>query len=212
MITLRQLIRADIVFCILAGAGAFQHEEITSLNNFQLSQCGINSLYLCLKYHGKDVGLEDLYSKIRPDAENNVNLKQLSDYAKTQKLYVAFAAAPDAEDIQQSLHGKCSIILQCKTTLPDQSKFKHIVALTKSDTKIILLDYPNPKQEVTFQDLSVIDGNSEGMLILSEKPIIKLRSAGLYMILSGILALLIIPFVGDKIDKKQKRGRTLSIL
>jgi len=173
--------RGFVIF-LFVSVSILVHAEISSLNNIHLSQCGINSLYLCLRYHKVDIRLDDMYSSIKSDAENNVSLKQLADYAKSKGLCVEPIINPSVEDIQRALQGRHSIVLQYNTTLPDNSNFKHIVALIHSDMKIFLLDYPKVNQELSFSDLGKIEGKSEGMLILSEKTLndwresLKLRS------------------------------------
>jgi ABC-type bacteriocin/lantibiotic exporter with double-glycine peptidase domain len=205
LVSFTAIIKVTVFFVVLVRSSTFQSEEISSLENPRLSQCGINSLYLCLKYHGTGIPLEDLYINIQPDSENNVSLKQLGDYAKQKGLYVQYVNNPESGDIQTFLQGKRSVLLQYKTPLPDNTTYKHIVALVKADNEIILLDYPNPKKEVTLQELSVINGNSEGMLILTEKPFINLRSAGACLIASGLLGILILGMI-----KKSKRNKALS--
>lgn len=190
-------------WAVLVGASTIQPQGISSLENVHLGQCGINSLYLCLKYHGIDTPLEDLYTHIQTDSENNVSLKQLGDYAKRKGLNVQYMEDPGSGDVQRILQRKRSVILQYKITLPDNSIYKHIVALIKPDTRIILLDYPNSRQEVSLEDLSFIDGNSEGMLILSPKPMINhLRLAGICLIVCGFLGIMTFPMIGKNKNEK----------
>lgn len=197
MISLTIQVKAAAFFVVLAGMSASRTEGISSLENVQRSQCGIHSLYLCLKYHGADASLEELYTGIPPDHENNVSLKQLGDYAKRKGLYVQYRKKPGSRAVQKDLQKNRSMIIQYQIILPDNSIYKHIVALIKPDTGIILLDYPNLKQEVSLQDLSFINGNSEGMLILSPKPIIhNLGSAGICLIVSGFLGIMAFPLIG----------------
>jgi ABC-type bacteriocin/lantibiotic exporter with double-glycine peptidase domain len=53
----------------------------------QKSQCGINALYLCLRYHEVNVSLDQVYNEIKTNKKNEVNLYQLSQYAKDLGLY-----------------------------------------------------------------------------------------------------------------------------
>jgi ABC-type bacteriocin/lantibiotic exporter with double-glycine peptidase domain len=172
------------------------NEEISSLENIQLSQCGINSLYLCLKHHKVEVHLEEMYSCIKPDAQNNVSLKQLADYAKNKGLYVKAIITPSVKDIQRVLNSGDSVILQYNTELPDKSDFKHIVALIKPDAKIFLLDYPKPRQEIILADLAKANIRSDGLLVLSRKFVTNWgelldfrspKSVSFYLIMCGTL-------------------------
>ena len=140
--------------------------------NISLSQCGVNSLYLCLKYHKINVGLEEMYSAITPDAENNVSLRQLANYVKNKRLYIKAIMKPSAADIEQSLKNDTSMIVQYVTELPDKSKFKHIVGLIKSDQKILLLDYPKKAQEISNEDLVKMAAMSEGLLVISKRTLL----------------------------------------
>lgn len=171
------MITTVFFFGVWCGVLSSQREGTSSLETIQLNQCGINSLYLCLKYHGLNVPLEDLYGSIRPDAQNNVSLKQLGDHAKRKGLYVQYRKKPGSRTVQKDLQKNRSVIIQYQIILPDNSIYKHIAVLIKPDRKIILLDYPNTRQEVSLQDLAFLDENSEGMFLLSPKPIGGLEQA-----------------------------------
>lgn len=203
MISCAAMFNAIAFFAVLVGSSTVQPQGISSLENVRLGQCGIHSLYLCLKYHGIDSLLEDLYTCIQPDSENNVSLKQLGDYAKRKGLNVQYRKNPAPEDVPKILQRRRSIILQYKTPLPDNSIYKHIVALIKPDTRIVLLDYPNSRQEVSLEDLSFIDGNSEGMLILSPGPFSNHWGlAGICLIISGFLGIMTFPMLGKNKNEK----------
>lgn len=202
--------RKRIFFLFFCLTGSL-HAEISFLENTQLSQCGINSLYLCLKYHKADVCLNEMYSNIKPDAQNDVSLKQLADYTRGKGISVKAILAPSVEDIQKSLNRDSSVILQYNTPLPDKSDFKHIVAIIKPDAKMFLLDYPKPKQEFTVDDLAKVNLKSDGLLILSKKSSASsellnfrsLKSVSFYTIVCGIL-IVIATFV---IGKYKTRGK-----
>ena len=173
------------------------YAEISSLENASFSQCGINCLYLCLKYHHIDENLEDLCALIPPDAENNISLKQLADFAQKKGLYVHPVVKPVFNDVKKFLTGEHnSIILQYTLELPDKSNFRHIVVLVRPEQKILLLDYPRPAQEIETENLAAAVARSEGMLVLSGQPITdlveffngrSLKSWGFYAICASFI-------------------------
>jgi len=203
---LRQSIVIFISLCMLVEAAAFPQTEISSLENPQLSQCGINSLYLCLKYHGTDIPLEDLYARIQPDSQNNVSLKQLGDYAREKGLYVKFIREPTAQTIQKALQRNNSIVLQFQIPLPDHSVYKHMAGLIQSDASILLLDYPNPQRKLSLPELTNMAAHSEGILVLSSQAALNLHSAGYWMMGSGLLGMTVLGF--SFVLKRRRPQRT----
>jgi ABC-type bacteriocin/lantibiotic exporter with double-glycine peptidase domain len=146
--------------------------EMSSVDGMQVSQCGVNSLYQCLKYHGINEKLDSIYVSIPADADWNVSLKQLADYAKAKGLHVKPVIRPTAADVQNYLTKDTSIILQYAKDMPDKSKFKHVVAMIRQDNKILIMDYPKQASEIEPGDLAALMPLSEGMLVLSPKPLI----------------------------------------
>lgn len=208
MFSLRQLLAIVLSLGMLSewgGTDVFGLTNVSALENPQRSQCGINSLYFCLKYHGWNISLEDLYASIHPDSENNVSLKELGDYAKRKGLYVSYTKTPKVRDIQHVLQGKHAVLLQYKITWPDNSICRHLVALIKPDTKILLLDYPNPPKEILSQELSDLDGKCEGMLILAPKPILDKKAAGAGLMAIGLGGILIIQLIEKNLRKKKQQ-------
>jgi ABC-type bacteriocin/lantibiotic exporter with double-glycine peptidase domain len=185
-----------LIFVLIVSLTSFAGAEMSSLENATFSQCGINCLYLCLKYHQINENIDDIYAAVKPDEENNVSLKQLAKFAKTRGLYVRPVIKPVFGDVEKALTGNRSIILQYALDLPDKTKFKHIVALVKPDRKILLLDYPAPAYEIKTEDLKTTVSNSEGMLVVSPQPIINfaeflngktLKSLSFYAIAAGLI-------------------------
>ncbi|MBU1260273.1 MAG: hypothetical protein ABIJ52_00560 [Pseudomonadota bacterium] len=190
------------------------YAEVSSLENASFSQCGINCLYLCLKYHHIDENLEDVYAAIKPDEGNNVSLKQLADFAKTKGLYVHPVVRPAFEDVKKFLTKDNSIIMQYALELPDKSKFRHIIVLVMPEQKILLLDYPKPAQEIETEKLAAVVADSEGMLVLSGQPITgfveffngrSLKSLSFYAICVGFIV------VGLFIVNSRKTNRAKEI-
>jgi ABC-type bacteriocin/lantibiotic exporter with double-glycine peptidase domain len=185
-----------LIFVLIVSLTSNTCAEISSLENVSFSQCGINCLYLCFKYHKINENLDDVYAAVKPDEENNVSLKQLANFAKTKGLYIRPVIKPVFDDIEKFLTKDRSIILQYTLDLPDKTKFKHIVALVKPDRKILLLDYPAPAYEIKTEDLKTTVSNSEGMLVLSPQPIINfaeflngrtLKSLSFYAVAAGLI-------------------------
>lgn len=144
----------------------------SSLKDVKLNQCGINSLYLCLKYNGIETNLDQIYSDIEPDADNNVSLKQLAGYAKRNGLYIKPVIKPSCDDVKKYLSKDTSIILQYALDLPNESNFKHIIAIVMSaNNNIFLLDYPKPAFRIEMEEIAGGITASEGMLVLSKKPV-----------------------------------------
>jgi len=204
-----------LFFALIALLALPIYAEISSLENASFSQCGINCLYLCLKYHHIDEKLEDVYAAIKPDGENNVSLKQLTDYAQKKGLYVHPVIKPVFDDVKKFLTKDNSIILQYTIDLPDKTKFRHIVAIVKPDQKILLLDYPRLAQEIETEKLAAVVANSEGMLALSGQPITglveffngrSLKSWGFYAICTGFI--LVGLLVGAKSKKSDRIKKT----
>jgi len=188
-----------LILCLTACG----ETELSSLDNASFSQCGINSLYLCLKYHHINENLDDVYVAIKPDKDNNVSLQQLADFAKTKGLYVHPIIKPSFIDIKKYLNKDSSIVLQYVIDLPDKTKFRHIIALVKADEKIFLLDYPGPAKEKEAEELAVTISNSEGMLVLSKQPISNfaelfngrnLKSLSFYAICTGLALIIFIVY------------------
>lgn len=180
-----------LFFLSVLSSGA----ELSFLDDTPLGQCGINSLYLCLKYHKIDVNLKGMYSTIVPDSENKVSLRQLADYVKNKRLYIKAIIKPSVADIEQSLKNDTSMIVQYAIELPDKSKFKHIVGLVKPGNTILLLDYPRQAQEISSEDLVKMASMSDGLLVISKKPVVStaeflnfksLKSIGFYLVLLGV--------------------------
>ncbi|MDD5135213.1 MAG: hypothetical protein PHP01_07375 [Phycisphaerae bacterium] len=170
--------------------------ESSSLENVPFSQCGINCVYLCLKYHHIDEKLENIYAQIKPDAENNVSLKQLADFARKKRLYIHPVVRPAFKDVEKFLTKNNSIILQYAVDLPDKTKFRHIITLVKPDQKILLLNYPMQAQELEKEKLTAHVEDSEGMLVLYPQPITSfvefftgrsLKSLSFYSICAGFV-------------------------
>ncbi|HPC28433.1 MAG TPA: cysteine peptidase family C39 domain-containing protein [Candidatus Methanomethylicus sp.] len=186
--------------------------EVSSVEGMELSQCGVNSLYLCLRYHGIEQRLDELYAQVPADEDGNVSLKQLADYARGKGLHVKAVIKPTVEDVTNVLgqkegltqgsqrsqgqkaedHGQdgrgtredseagsfghstrdTSVVLQYAVNMPDKSKFRHIVALVRPEDKVLVMDYPGSAQEIMPEKLAELVSMSEGMLILSTKPLI----------------------------------------
>lgn len=167
------------MFCLTA----FAENEVSSIENVQFNQCGINSLYLCFKYHKIDEKLDDIYASIKADADDNVSLKQLANFAKKEGLYVHPVINPSMNDINKFLTKDNSIIIQFKynLNLQDKPQLSHIAAIIKPQQKIFLLDYPQSAKELDLARLAMILSKSDGMLVLSKEPI----KANLAEILNG---------------------------
>lgn len=203
-----------LFFALIIFPVSFICAETSSLEDTPLNQCGINCIYLCLKYHKINEKLDDVYAAIKPDVENNVSLKQLADFAKIKGLYVHPVIKPSFSDVKKFLTKDNSIILQYTIDLPDKSKFRHIAALVKPDQKILLLDYPRPAQEIETGELAMTISNSEGMLVLSRQPVTglaelfdgrSLKSLSFYAICAGFIT------VGLLIITLKKTNRTKEI-
>jgi hypothetical protein len=143
-------------------------EKKSSSEDISMGQCGINSLYLCLKYHKIDASLKEMYSAITPDAENNVSLRQLADYVKNKELHIKEIMKPTASDIEQSFKNDASMIVQYTIELPGKPKFRYIAGLVKSDNTILLLDYPSQTQKISIEDLVKTASKSDGLLVISK--------------------------------------------
>jgi ABC-type bacteriocin/lantibiotic exporter with double-glycine peptidase domain len=193
------------VVAVVALSVAATGGEVSSLEGVETSQCGVNSLYLCLKYHGTKQELDELYEQVPADASGNVSLKQLADYARGKGLWVKPITKPTAADVQSNLTRDTSIILQCAMDMPDKSKFRHIVALVKPQESVLLMDYPRRAREIGPEKLVALVAKSEGMLVLSTRPLTSLadlldfkslRSWGFYAIFAG-LAMLVVVVAGN---------------
>jgi hypothetical protein len=160
-----------------------------------------------LKYHKINERLDDIYAGIEADADNNVSLKQLADFAKIKGLYVHPVIKPTFSEVKKFLTKDNSIILQYAIDLPDKSKFRHIAALVKPAQKILLLDYPAPAQEIEMGKLAVDVAHSEGMLVLSRQPITglgelfngrSLKSLSFYAICAGFISVCLLVIANFK--------------
>jgi ABC-type bacteriocin/lantibiotic exporter with double-glycine peptidase domain len=203
--------RALISILFLSGTSILAN--VSSLENVDLSQCGINSLYLCLKHHKIDVSIEEIYSSIKPDAQNNVSLYQLANYARSKGLHVKAIIKPSISDIQKSLNN--NVILQYRKELPNNSELTHIVALIRHNSKTYLLDYPSQRREVTAADFTKVNIKSDGLLILSENRIIgwqellnlrSLKSVSFYSIVCGLFTTMVV-FITSKCKNYSKKGK-----
>jgi hypothetical protein len=86
------------------------------------------------------------------------------------------------------------------------------VGLVKPDQKIMLLDYPKKAQEISNEDLVKMASLSDGLLVLSKRPVVSmaefldfksLKSVSFYLLSSGIIAAAMI-FVGSRYRKNKK--------
>lgn len=201
-----------LIFTLFVLSALSSGAELSFLEDTPLGQCGINSLYLCLKYHKIDVNLKEMYSTIVPDAENNVSLRQLADYVKNKGLYIKAIIKPSAADIEQSLKNDTSMIVQYAIELPDKSKFQHIVGLVKPDKTILLLDYPRQAQEISSEDLVKMASMSDGLFVISPKQVVNaaeflnfksLKSIGFYLILLGMTSAIAVFAVSRRKHNKE---------
>ena len=140
----------------------------TKQSPIQKSQCGINALYMCLRYHQVDVSLDQAYAEIQPNKKNEVSLYQLSQYAKDFGLYVVPVKRPEVSILKQALTNSSSAILQ----FTNPSYKSHIIALLKPKNQDIwLVDVPLRNQILSDDELQELLNESQGMLIISPTPL-----------------------------------------
>jgi hypothetical protein len=133
-----------------------------------LSQCGINSLYACLTYLNVEDDFNVMYSNIRTDQENKVNLYQIAKYAEKRGLYFKPILKPTIEKIDAFLNEDSAAILQYHT-VEHGVKNAHIIALIRFNKEIKVLDFPRAFI-VERDNLAKGLENSGGILIISKKP------------------------------------------
>jgi hypothetical protein len=135
-----------------------------------LSQCGINALYVSLRHLGMHVSLDNLYDRIEPDISNQVNLWQLAQFAREKGLYVKGIKHPTVASLKKMLNSESSIILQYRVTKGEFSR-AHIVTLVKSKSgDTMILDIPVFKQVVNDEQVGILLKESQGLIVLSLKP------------------------------------------
>jgi len=138
--------------------------------HIETSQCGINSLYLCLRHLAINVKLDQIYSDMERDDRNEVNLYQLAVYADQYGIPVKRIKHPTLHVINTYLTNNACAIVQYK--YPDNRP--HIAALLQAQEKQLLFcDYPRKKFVISEEDLADVLEHSRGMLILSQKPFSK---------------------------------------
>jgi len=156
-----------IMFIITIGLFGKTHGEINDSLSVPKSQCGINSLYFCLRYFGYHRPLCELYNDIPTNSNNEVNLKQLADYARKMGLFVNGVKSPTLSVVTKNLgKGKCVILQWTKTIGTIQ--FSHIMPIVDIHGKgFLVFDFPINKMYVSEKGLSEYIQSSNGALILS---------------------------------------------
>jgi len=173
-----------------------------------ISQCGINALYSCLRHLGVQVPLDQLYSDIPHNENNEVNLYQLAEYARNCGLYVKPIKHPTLRILRKYLTGNSTAILQFK--YPNGKG--HIVALLNpKNSDIWVYDVPLDKFNASDETLDDLLTRSQGMLILSintfERSILdQLTTSGwVWALLAGsTLAFFIVTRLPIKRDRRKK--------
>lgn len=136
----------------------------------KLGQCGIFSLYAVLYYNDVKVSYDEIFTEIKPDKNNQVNLSQLADYARRKGFHCKGIRNPRADLIKYYLSHNTSIIVHHNLHIDNTSR-GHIMSLirTKNDS-VALLDYP---RKVIANDLvlSRLAQESDSMLVLSSEPV-----------------------------------------
>jgi ABC-type bacteriocin/lantibiotic exporter with double-glycine peptidase domain len=161
----------------------------------ELSQCGIDSLYSCIRYLGIDVRLDQMYDDIQQDENNEVNLHQLRDYASRFGVAVKPVEHPTLRVVRKYLASNSCAVLQFE--YPDRRP--HMTALfCPEDEGILVCDYPRKKYVISESKLADYLNHSRGMLILSRTALqesifsqlarSRLFWSGLLIIASGALA------------------------
>jgi len=175
-----------------------------------LSQCGINALYSSLRHLGIDISLDSLYAAIDRNSNNEVNLFQLSEFARRQKLYTKAIQRPTIDLIKESLDNNCSIIIQFSYG-DERFSRSHIVSLVQSKNgEILYIDVPLKKMTLSDESLEALLKQSHGMIILSSKPFTKpfLAQIGISQKMWGALILLsLIIFIVAAVAAKQNRNK-----
>jgi len=172
------------------------------------SQCGINSLYLCMRYLSINLNLDQMYSDIERDEKNEVNLYQLTGYANKCGVAVKPIKHPTFRVINKYLVSNSCAIIQYK--YPENQP--HIAALLRhQDNKVLFCDYPRKIFIISEKNLCNVLIHSQGMLILSrtpfKKPIFsqlnrtKFLWYSLLIIALGIFATTV-PTIRQKVRKK----------
>lgn len=130
-----------------------------------MSQCGINAVYSCMCYFCMEIPLDQVYSDIPRTENNQVNLYQLAQYARSCGLYVKPIKYPTLPVLKKYLTSNSSAILQFN--YPNGEG--HIVALLRPENdEIWIFDVPLAKSVASDELLGDLLEHSEGMLILSQ--------------------------------------------
>lgn len=163
-----------MVFLVLFGAAqaisVATHEFGELPKDIPLGQCGVFSLYSVLRSNEIEAPYNEMFSEITANKYNEVSLKQLAQYARKKGMHCEGIAHPTVGIIRNSLRNGANVILQI-TFERDRSPASHIVALFQGEgDSVLVLDYPR-KFTIDDDSLSQWLGQSEGMLILSKKPI-----------------------------------------
>lgn len=156
-----------IMIIITVGLFGKLHAEINDNSSVPKSQCGINSLYFCLKYFGCNRPFHELYNDIATNSNNEVNLKQLADYARQKGLFVNGVKSPTLSVVTKNLEkGKC-VILQWTKSIGN-TQFSHIMPIVNiPDKGVLVFDFPINKMYVSEKDLSEYIRLSNAALILA---------------------------------------------
>jgi len=158
-----------VVFFLAIFAGA---QRIPEEMRGSISQCGINSLYSCFRYLGVNIKLEEMYSQIKADENNMVNLYQLAQYAKRKGLHVRTLRKCKLSKLKKKLlKQNSSILLHYEFEMLENIKKSHLVALVKPrEAEILVLDFPIEPYTANEDKLTKVLQQSKGMLILSTTP------------------------------------------
>lgn len=148
------------IFTIASTAARSDPNEIHDSR----SQCGISALRQCMCYLGIQVTLERLYSAIPPNENNEVNLYQLAQYARSCGVHTKPIKCPTLSPVKTHLTSASCAILQFK--YPNGKR--HIVALFRPQNRdICVFDISLGKSIVSDGALRLLLERSQGMLILS---------------------------------------------
>ena len=156
----------SLTVTIITALSGQLNAELNDHLSIPLSQCGINSLYFCLRYFGYNTTFQELYSDIIPNSNNEVNLRQLCDYARQKGLFVDGLQEPSLSDIMKNLEkGRC-VILQWTKKI-NGTQLSHIMPIVKVRNKgILVFDFPINKMYLSIKDFSEYVFSSKAALII----------------------------------------------
>lgn len=159
------------ILMTVTGSTALGNTSIEYLlKNIELSQCGINALYISMRQLGVRAPLDSLYSAVRPNDKNEVSLFQLAECARKQGLFAKGIKRPTVGVIKKMLSDTSTIIIQFEYGIEEIGD-THMATLIRHDEgRTLFLDAPLKKVLMSEEELEKLAGRSQGMIVLSTLP------------------------------------------